>query len=192
MEERMRSLVAITGILTILVPLASAQSPALDDQEVTKKWLKIQTITSGEAESDRISHLEGHGMSKEGAIKLAAYVQRATADFSAWASGYKGRVCAQAEQLREGGQEALAQFFEQSHATSAAMRRGYLHEAQKLLTEADLERLDHLLTDGQHGPKLTLLSGQPNTVILARNGQLTVEGVLKRNGCETSTETNNE
>jgi len=183
----MRHSMAIAGALLFLAPLGIAQSPPLDDYEVTNRWIKIQTITSGESESDQIDHLTSHGMSKEGALTLARYVGRATADFSAWASGYKGRVCASAESLRAGGQEALAQFFEQSRRTSASMRRTYIQEAQQLLTATDRERLDHLLTDERHGPKLTTLRDQPNTVNLARTGVLTVENVLKRNECVTST-----
>jgi hypothetical protein len=128
-------------------------------------------------------------MSKDGATKLAAYTQQATADFDRWSLGYRDRVCGQAANLRAGGQEALAQFFEQSRATSAALRRRYLDEARTLLIEVDKERFDHLLSADEHGPKVHFIPGQPDTATLARTGVLTVEGVLKRNECGTTEET---
>ena len=176
------------GVLSLVASLGFAQSPPLDDQEVTKRWVKIQIITSGENDTERSAHLKHHGMSQEGARKVAAYVQEATADYNKWASGYRDRVCDQASNLRAGGQEALAQFFEQSRATSASLRRTYLANTLELLTPADQERLEHLISDGPHGPKMQVLSDRPDTASLARTGGLTVEGVLKRNKCDVAEE----
>jgi hypothetical protein len=179
-----RGLLTRISAITLVTSFAYAQSPPLEDREVTARWIKIQTMATAIGDSEGVDHLTGHGMSKEGATRLAAYVREATADYSTWAAGYKDRLCSQAEKLRAGGQEALAQYFEQSRATSASLRRGYLDGVRELLTESDNERLNHLLSGEQHGPKVNFMPNQPNTVTLARTGVMTVESVLKRNKCE--------
>jgi len=179
----MRGLVITIGFLTIGSAIARAQAPPLDDNEITKRWIAIQTMAMGIDESEGTDHFASHGVSKEGAIKLVEYVRHATAEFNAWAGGYTDRVCSQAESLRAGGQEALAQFFEKSRSTSSALRRRYVNEANVLLDEADKERLEHLFTSKEHGAKVTFIPNQPDVIELARTGVLTVEQVLKRNKC---------
>ena len=96
----------------------------------------------------------------------------------------RAKIASDAASLRAGGQEALAQFFEKSRATSAALRQSYLDGARGLLSISDQQRLDHLLADGPRGPKVHLLPEQLDTITLARTGRLTVEDVLKRNRCD--------
>lgn len=181
----MRGLLNSLGALVLVASTALGQTLPIEDREVTNRWIKIQTMATGEDDAGGIDHLISHGMSSEGAAKLQAFVQQATTAFNNWASDYSNRVCSHAADLRAGGQEALAQFYEKDRAESAALRRGYLDGALALLTDADKERLDHLLTNAEHGPKL-YIPDQPDTVTLARTGGLTVDSVLKRHHCETN------
>lgn len=183
----MRLLITI-AILTTPMSATFAQSPPLDDSEITKRWIAIQTMAMGIDDSNGTDHLISHGMSKQGATKLVEYVAKATAEFNAWADGYTERVCSQASGLRTGGQEALAQFFESSKATSSSLRRRYVNEANDQLDAADKERLEHLLTSKKHGAKVTFIPDQPDVVDLARTGVLTVQQVLNRNKCDTTEE----
>ena len=159
----------------IVIAMLAIAMPAVADQEADEQWEKLRVLTSGDTDEARLEHLKSHGLSEEAARALRKYVDENERKLETVMREQHLGLCSKREVLND--PESLAQEIEREEELFSDRRRIIVDGANKVLSDGDSERLDHLIKDDTgHGPKVEFTDLKIPTKI--REGQIPVAHVF--------------